>query len=92
VATTDTVTLADAITGMTAGDTYYVLNPWSIYLTDTPSTFAQATTKMAIKKRAKLYAIQFQVSSTSADTDFTILSLQAKGQLIGRRLPSNWAN
>src|SRR3990167_89208 len=28
VAATDTVTLADAITGMTAGDTYYILNAW----------------------------------------------------------------
>jgi len=28
VAATDTVTLAGAITGMTAGDTYYILNAW----------------------------------------------------------------
>ena len=65
---------------------------WAIYLTASPSTFTQATTKAAIKKRAKLYAIQFKVSSTSADTDFTILSIQAKGTLIPRRLPSNWIN
>ena len=65
---------------------------WAVSFTATPSTFTQSTTKKAIKKRKKIYAIQFQVSSTTADTDFTILSLQAKGRLIGRRLPSEWAN
>ena len=65
---------------------------WAISFTATPSTFTQSTTKKAIKKRKKIYAIQFQVSSTTADTDFTILSLQAKGRLIQRRLPSEWSN
>ena len=65
---------------------------WTIYLTDTPSTFTQATTKMAIKKRAKLYALQFKIFSTSTDTDFTILSLQAKGRLVPRKLPSTWSD
>jgi len=65
---------------------------WAIYLLDAPETFAQTITKKAIKKRAKIYAIQFKVSSTTADTDFTILSLQAKGRLIPRRLPSSWLN
>jgi hypothetical protein len=65
---------------------------WAIYLTASPSTFAQATTKAAIKKRSKLYAIQFKVSSTSSDTDFSILSIQAKGTLIPKRLPSGWIN
>lgn len=65
---------------------------WAVYFTDTPSTFSQATTKGAIKKRKKIYAIQFKVYSTSASTDFTILSLQAKGRLIPSRIPSGWAN
>ena len=65
---------------------------WAIYFTDTPSTFAQAITKAAIKKRAKIYALQFKVSSSIADTDFTLLSLQAKGRLIPRRMPSSWLN
>lgn len=65
---------------------------WAIYFTDSPSTFTQAITKAAIRKRAKLYAIQFKVYSTSAETDYTILSIQAKGRLINRRLPSQWVN
>lgn len=65
---------------------------WAVYLLDAPSTFAQSTTKSAIRKRSKIYALQFKVSSTTADTQFTILSLQAKGRLIPRRLPSAWAN
>lgn len=63
---------------------------WAIYLLDSPSTFTQAIVKGAIKKRAKIYAIQFKVSSTTADTTFTLLSLQAKGKLVRRRLPSAW--
>lgn len=65
---------------------------WAIYLTDYPETFTQAVTKAAIKKRAKVYALQFKVYSTNADTSYSILSLQAKGRLITRRLPSAWAN
>jgi hypothetical protein len=63
---------------------------WALYLLDAPSTYTQAITKVAIKKRSKLYAIQFQVSSTTADTQFVILSLQAKGKLIHKRMPSQW--
>lgn len=65
---------------------------WAVYYTSTPSTFTQSITKAAIKKRAKIYAIQFKVYATNADTDYTILSLQAKGRLIERRLPSAWVN
>ena len=69
-----------------------VTGTWTIYFTSTPSTFTQSTTKAAIRKRAKIYAIQFKVFSNSGDTDYTILSLQAKGRLISRRLPSQWVN
>lgn len=65
---------------------------WAVSFTDTPSTFTQSITKAAIRKRAKLYAIQFKVYSTNADTDYTILSIQAKGRLIERRLPSQWVS
>jgi len=63
---------------------------WAIYLTDSPSTFTQSTVKKAVRKRAKLYNIQFKVSSITADSDFTILSIQAKGTVVRRRLPSSW--
>lgn len=63
---------------------------WAIYLLDSPSTFSQSTTKKAIKLNKKIYSIQFKVYSTTADTSYTILSLQAKGNLIPRRLPSSW--
>lgn len=65
---------------------------WAIYLLDAPSTYTQATVKKAIRKRAKLYNIQFKVSSTTADTVFTLLSIQAKGNLVGRKLPSSWVD
>lgn len=65
---------------------------WAVYFTDTPSTFAQSITKKAIRKRAKIYAIQFKVYSTHASTDYTINSLQAKGRLIRSRIPSAWIN
>lgn len=65
---------------------------WTVYFTDTPTTFTQSTTKKAIRKKAKLYAIQFKVYSTHADTDYTINSLQAKGRLIKSRIPSSWVN
>lgn len=65
---------------------------WAITFSEAPSTFTQATTKAAIRKRAKVYALQFKVYSTYAETDYTILSLQAKGRLISRRLPSSWVN
>ncbi len=65
---------------------------WAVYYTDTPSTFTQSTTKKAIRKKAKLYAIQFKIYSSNADTTFTINSLQAKGRLIKSRIPSSWTS
>lgn len=63
---------------------------WAVYYTDTPQTFTQAITKKAIKKRAKLYAIQFKVTSSTADTYYSILKIQARGTLVQRRIPSSW--
>ena len=69
-----------------------VATVWTIYFTATPTTYAQSATKAAIKKRAKIYALQFKVYSTTADTSYSILSLQAKGRLLPRRLPSAWVS
>lgn len=65
---------------------------WAVYFTDTPSTFSQSIKKKAIRKKAKLYAIQFKVYSGTADTKYAINSLQAKGQIIPSRIPSSWVN
>ena len=65
---------------------------WAISFTDTPSTFTLSTTKKAIRKRAKVYALQFKIDSSTADTDFTLLGLQARGRLVPRRLPSTWTS
>ena len=63
---------------------------WAIYLLDSPSTFAQANTRRGIRKKARLYSIQFKISSTTADTSYSILSIQARGTVINRRMPSTW--
>lgn len=84
--------LSDVFLSSTNDNSKEVDGVWTIYLTDTPKTFTQATTKAAIKKRAKIYYIQFKVSSRVADTSYSILSIQAKGRLIPKRLPSSWVN
>lgn len=84
--------MGDFFLSSTNDNSHYVDSDWAVYATDTPSAFTQSTVKAAIKKRAKIYGIQFKVYSTSADTDFTILGLQARGRLINRKLPSAWAN
>ena len=58
----------------------------------TPTTYTQASVKKALKIKKRVYALQFSVYSTSADTDFTILGLQAKGRLLRKRPPSSWLN
>jgi len=65
---------------------------WTVYFTATPTTYTQAITKKAIKKRAKVYALQFKVSSSTANTDYSILSLQARGRLVPGRTPSAWVS
>ena len=67
-----------------------VSDVWTIYLTDSPSSYQQAFTRAAIKKNAQIYAIQFKVYSTTADTSFSILNIQAKGLLLKKRMPSSW--
>jgi len=65
---------------------------WVIYLLDAPSTYAQSTIRRGIKKKARVYALQFKVYSTSADTNYSLLSLQARGSVIKRRMPSSWTS
>jgi len=69
-----------------------VSGTWTIYLTATPSTYQQAFTRGAIKKNAQVYAIQFKVYSTTADTSFSILNVQAKGLLLRKKIPSSWTS
>jgi len=76
----------------TQSNSHYVDSDWVVYFVEAPSSYTQSITKKAIKKRAKLYALQFKVSSTTADTSYSILSLQARGSLIPRRIPSSWVN
>jgi hypothetical protein len=63
---------------------------WAVYLTDSPSSFEQATLRRGIKKKSRIYALQFKIYSNSADTNYSLLSLQARGSIIKRRMPSNW--
>jgi hypothetical protein len=81
---------SDFFASSTNDNNHKVSGTWTVYFTATPSSFTQSTTKKAIKKKAKLYAIQFKVYSNSADTTYTINRLQAKGRLISSRLPTSW--
>ena len=57
---------------------------------DEPSVFAESTTKKKVRVNKKMYALQFKVYSTNADTYFELLSLQAKGTFLPGRAPSAW--
>lgn len=57
---------------------------------DTPRTYSQASVKKTKRVGRVLNAIQFHVYSETADTEFTILSLWAKGFIERLRTPSNW--
>lgn len=65
---------------------------WTIYLIASPSSYQQAFTRAAIKKNKQIYAIQFKVYSTTADTSFSILNIQAKGLLLRKKIPSSWTS
>lgn len=55
---------------------------------DVPTTFSSATVKKAVKIRKKLNNIQFQVSSETANTSYTILSVG----VTDKKPPSSWFN
>jgi len=57
---------------------------------EVPVTFAQASVKKRISINKELNAIQFRVSSTQADTRYTILSIIAKGRYVPTDPPGSW--
>lgn len=57
---------------------------------DVPKSYSQASVKKTARIRKLLNAIQFHVYSDAADTDYTILGIQADGNIIPTRPPSNW--
>lgn len=67
---------------------------WGEYLfgedDDAPITYSQSSTKKAKRIGKRLNTIQFHVYSNSADTDFTILKIQATGVIEKLKTPSNW--
>jgi len=67
---------------------------WNEYLfdedDDVPKTYSQPSVKKAKRVGKKLNAIQFHVYSNSADTEFTILSMQAEGVIETLRTPSTY--
>jgi hypothetical protein len=64
-------------------------NKWSN--TDlAPVTFAQATVKKRLRINKLLNNLQFQVTSSSVTTDFTLMGLQAKGEIIPTSDPLSW--
>jgi len=69
-----------------------VSGTWTVYLVTSPSSYQQALTRAAIEKSEQIYAIQFKIYSTTADTSFSILNIQAKGILLKKRTPSSWTN
>lgn len=68
------------------GDIFLSENP------NTAKTFSQASIKKRIKMRKLVNAIQYKIYSNAVDTDYTILSIQADGNLIPTRIPSEWKN
>jgi hypothetical protein len=67
---------------------------WNEYMfdedDDTPKVYSQPSVRKAKRIGKKLNSIQFHVYSNTADTEFTILSIQAKGVLEKLRTPSNF--
>lgn len=80
---TDTVSNIDFTKGL-----------WGEYMwgedDDVPKTFSQASVKKAKRVGKTLSAIQFHIYSETADTDFTILKVQAKGVIERLRTPSSY--
>lgn len=56
----------------------------------TPTSFTQDSDIRYIKINQKVRDLQFRVSSTSLETDYTLLGLMAEGNLIKGSAPSDW--
>ena len=59
---------------------------------DAPVTYTQASVKTVKRIRKTMNAIQFRVSSNSAEAEYTILKIQADGFYKPTRTPSSWRN
>lgn len=59
---------------------------------EVPSTFSQASVKKRIRVNKLLNAIQYRITSTSANTKYTINSVMARGRVVPTRPPSAWDN
>ena len=57
---------------------------------DAPVSYTQASVKKRKRIGKSLNAIQFHIYSNSADTEYTVLSIQAKGIVDPTRPPSSW--
>jgi hypothetical protein len=55
-----------------------------------PTVYSQASVKKRNRIGKVLNAIQFHVYSNSADTEYTLLSIQAQGVIANMRPPSSW--
>jgi len=55
-----------------------------------PTTFSQSSLKKGKKIRKQVYSIQYRVYSNSANTKYSILSIQTKGRLLNKQSPSSW--
>lgn len=57
---------------------------------DAPTTYSQASVRKTLRIRKELNSIQFHVYSDSLETEYTVLSIQAKGTIKNRKAPSTW--
>ncbi len=57
---------------------------------DAPTTYSQASVRKTLRIRKELNSIQFHVYSNSLETEYTVLSIQAKGTIKNRKAPSTW--
>lgn len=57
---------------------------------DAPTTYNQASVRKRMRIGKSVHSLQFHVSSDSLDTEYTILSMQAKGVVDPSRPPSSY--
>ena len=87
-------TLATATVSATLGTSGWSDDPFSETLfsdtADTPSVFVSDVIKKYLKVNKKLYGLQVKVYSTTANTVFELLGLEAWGFAMLKRSPSSW--
>lgn len=91
VTTLGTRTISDTVSN--SGFSYDLFSDFLLSDSEgTPEVYTQASVKKVIRIRKKIYNLQFKVSANAADTQFTLLGLQAKGTVLPKRAPFNWYN